>query len=148
MGHAELKWDPFDRNDPGPCIKVTVMNSSDVIQSWRALGLHCPEPRAVTALIDTGASTTVISKVFAKHCKLFQTGEGSLFTTLAGLAVCGEHAGAISFPGTSLRSFDSHRIISGDFVGERYYSCLIGRDVLRNWHIAFDGRRKLVTIED
>jgi len=71
-----------------------------------------------------------------------------LFTTLAGLAVCGEHAGAISFPGTNLQSFDSHRIISGDFVGERHYSCLIGRDVLRNWHIAFDGHRKLVVIED
>jgi predicted aspartyl protease len=129
-------------------MKVTIMNSSDVIDGWRALGLDCPEPRAVTALIDTGASTIVISKVFAKHCKLFQTGEGSLFTTLAGSVVCGEHAGAISFPGTDLRAFDSHRIISGDFMGERYHSCLIGRDVLRNWHITFDGRRKLVTIED
>jgi hypothetical protein len=148
MGRLEIKWDPFDPIDPGPCIKVAIMNSSNVLQAWRDLGLHCPEPCAVTALIDTGASTTVISKTFAKYCKLFQTGEGSLVTTLAGLAVCGEHAGAISFPGTGLRSFDSHRIVSSDFVGERYYSCLIGRDILRNWHLTFDGRRRLVTIED
>jgi predicted aspartyl protease len=148
MGRLEIKWDPSDRNDPGPCIKVVIMNSSDVIGEWRALGLDCPEPRAVTALIDTGASVTVISKVFANHCKLFQTGEGRLFTTLAGRAVCGEHAGAISFPGTDLGPVDSHPIVSANFVGERNYSCLIGRDILRNWLITFDGRAKRVVIED
>jgi hypothetical protein len=148
MGRLEIKWDPFDRNDPGPCIKVAVMNSSDVLESLRSVGLYCPEPHAVTALIDTGASATVISKTFANYCKLFQTGEGSLFTTLAGLAVCGEHAGSISFPGTNLRPVDSHRIVSADFVGEKNYSCLIGRDIIRNWNIIFDGHRRLVTIED
>jgi len=148
MGRHEIKWNPADPDDPGPCIKVVVMNSSDVLQGLRDLGLHCPEPRAVTALIDTGASATVISKTFANYCKLFQTGEGTVFNTLAGLAVCGEHAGAIGFPGTNLRSVDFHRIVSADFVGERYHSCLIGRDILRNWKITFDGRGKLVTIED
>ena len=148
MGRLEIKWDPWDRNDPGPCIKVVVMNSSDVIGGWRALGLECPEPRAVTALIDTGASLTVISKVFANYCKLFQTGEGGLVTTLAGGTLCGEHAGAISFPGTTLRPVDSHPIVSANFEREKNYSCLIGRDILRNWLITFDGRAKRVVIED
>jgi hypothetical protein len=148
MGRAELTWNALDQNDPFPCIMVEVMNSSDVIESWRALGLHCPEPRAITALIDTGAAATVISKTFANYCKLFQTGEGSVFTTLAGLAVCGEHAGAISFPGTNLRPINSLRIVSANFVKERFYSCLIGRDILRNWRITFDGRQRLITIED
>jgi len=139
MGCAELNWNTLDQKDPFPCISVEVMNSSDVIERWRALGLHCPEPCAVMALIDTGASTTVISKTFANYCKLFQTGEGSVFTTLAGLAVCGEHAGAISFPGTSLRPINSLRIVSADFKWERYYSCLIGRDVFTE--LAHDLRR-------
>ena len=40
------------------------------------------------------------------------------------------------------------RIVSADFKKERNYSCLIGRDILRNWDIKFDGRKNLVTIID
>ncbi|MDE3187725.1 MAG: hypothetical protein KGM96_09410 [Acidobacteriota bacterium] len=98
--------------------------------------------------MDTGASVTVISKVFANHCKLFQTNEGSEITAIGATHRCGEHAGAISFPGTNLRSFDPIRIISATFAKERYYAILIGRDILRNWVINFDGRAKRVTIAD
>lgn len=148
MGRHELKWDPFDRNDPGPCIKVIVMNSGVVIESGRAIGLEYPKPHPVTALIDTGASVTIISKTFANYCKLFQTSEGSELRTLAGQFSCGEHAGAISFPGTTLRPVDSLRIVSADFMRERNIACLIGMDILRNWLITFDGRSKRVIIED
>ena len=53
------------------------------------------------ALLDTGASVTVISKIFANYCKLFQTNEGSEITAIGATHRCGEHAGAISFPGTN-----------------------------------------------
>jgi hypothetical protein len=33
-------------------------------------------------------------------------------------------------------------------VQERHYAILIGRDILRNWTITFDGRSKRVTIAD
>jgi hypothetical protein len=148
MGHHEITWDPFDQNDPGPCIKVIVSNSHDVIDNWRALGLDCPEPRYVTAVIDTGASVTVISKTFANYCKLFQTNEGSEITAIGAIHRCGEHAGTISFPGTNLQPFDPIRIRSVVFVKEPHYACLIGRDILRNWLITFDGRSKRVLIED
>jgi hypothetical protein len=100
------------------------------------------------ALLDTGASVTVISKTFANHCKLFQTNEGSEITAIGATHRCGEHAGAISFPGTKLKPFDSIRIVSADFPKERYYAILIGRDILRNWILTFDGRSKRVTITD
>jgi hypothetical protein len=146
MARVELSWDPFDQGDPGPCINVTVMNSRDVIEGWRDLGLECPELRTMRALLDTGASVTVISKVYANHCKLFQTNEGSEITAIGATHRCGEHAGAISFPGTGLRPFDPIRIVSAVFAKERHYAILIGRDILRNWNITFDGRSKLVTI--
>src|SRR5437667_4575539 len=82
MARVELYWDPFSQTDPGPCIDVTVMNSRDVIEGGRAIGLEYPEPRRMRALLDTGASVTVISKVFANHCKLFQTNEGSEITAM------------------------------------------------------------------
>jgi len=100
------------------------------------------------ALLDTGASVTVISRVFANYCKLFQTNEGSEITAIGATHRCAEHAGSISFPGTSLRTLDPIRIVSVAFPKERYYAILIGRDILRNWVITFDGRSKRVTITE
>ena len=100
------------------------------------------------ALLDTGASVTVISKVYANTCKLFQTSEGSEITAIGATHHCGEHAGSISFPGTSLRSLDPVRIVSAVFARERSYAILIGRDILRSWIVTFDGRSKRVTITD
>ncbi|MGP8091875.1 MAG: retroviral-like aspartic protease family protein [Candidatus Sulfotelmatobacter sp.] len=148
MASVELNWDPFDQTDPGPCIDVAVMNSRDVIKAGRAIGLEYPGPRTMRALLDTGASITVISRVFANYCKLFQTSEGSEITAIGATHRCAEHAGAISFPGTSLQPLDPIRIVSAVFAKERNYACLIGRDILRNWVITFDGRSKRVTITD
>ncbi len=148
MGSVRLKWNPFDLADPGPCIDVMVMNSTNVLSAWQADGLHCPDPVKMRALLDTGASVTAISKTYANYCKLRQTGEGSKITAIGAEHQCWEHAGAISFPGTDLRPFDSIRIRSVVFEKEPYYAILIGRDILRNWVIKFDGRSKSVTIFD
>jgi hypothetical protein len=148
MARVELNWDPFDQTDPGPCISVTVTNSHDVIEAGRAIGWEYPEPRTMRALLDTGASITVISKVYANTCKLFQTSEGSEIIAIGATHHCGEHAGAISFPGTDLRRLDPIRIVSAEFPKGQSYAILIGRDILRNWVITFDGRSKRVTITD
>lgn len=148
MARVELYWNPFDQGDPGPLIDVSIMNSRDVIEAGRAIGFEYPEPRPMRALLDTGASITVISKVWANTCKLFHTNEGSEITSLGATQHCGEHAGAISFPGTDLRPFDPARIVSAVFPKERFYAIIIGRDILRNWVISFDGRSNRVTITD
>ena len=334
MGRAQLRWDPASQSDPGFCIDVLISNSRQVTEAGRAIGLEYPEPLQVRALLDTGASVTVISKTLANYLKLLETNVGTasvvparppsghrpdghqydvfichasedkryvemLESTLrvAGISVwfdrtclewgddlrsaidrgvkncrygivvfskaflakkkwteyelsslfareaagkkiilpiwhgiargdlleygpgiadrlamvsvpegareivgslkkilghsqldhgepdlpavaaglgpgsqadasrfgehggievsvlgatirCGEYAGAVSFPGTDLRPFDPLRLLSADFVRQPNFACLIGRDILRNWGIAFDGRRKLVTIED
>lgn len=127
---------------------VTVMNSADVIEAGQAIGLEYPKPVTMKALLDTGASVTVISKTFANHCKLFQTSQSFEISAIGATHTCGEHAGAISFPGTLLRSLNSIRIVSAVFAKERHYACLIGRDILRNWIITFDGPSKKVIITE
>lgn len=148
MARVELYWDPFDPTDPGPCIEVRIANSKDVIDAGRAVGLHYPDPPCMRALLDTGASVTVVSKVFANYHKLFQTNEGGEITAIGATHRCGEHAGSISFPGSHLRRIDPVRIVSVDFMKERHYACLIGRDILRNWVLTFDGKLRKVLIEE
>lgn len=148
MTKVELLWNPFDRDDPGPCIDVVVMNSRDVVEAGKAIGLEFPPPLKMRALLDTGASVTVISRQFADYCKLRQTNERSEISAIGATHRCGEHAGCISFPGTALHSYDPIRIVSALFAKERYYAILIGRDILRNWNICFDGQRRLVTITE
>jgi len=147
MGRATLPWDPSDPTDPGALIDVSVMNSQDVIDAWNAEGLVCPPAVTMKALVDTGAAVTIISKTFARHCKLYQTGQGSV-RALGAQHICGEYAGTISFPNTSLRPIESIRILSGDFIREPHFACLIGRDILRHWTVTFDGAARLVTVTD
>jgi len=148
MAHVDLEWDPFRSGDPGPLIDVVVMNSQGVIEAGRAVGLEYPAPLKMKALLDSGASVTVISKRFAEYCRLFQTNEGSEISAIGAIHHCGEHAGSVSFPGTNLRSFDPIRIVSAVFAKERHYAILIGRDILRNWKITFDGRDRRIMIDD
>lgn len=148
MGYVELSWDPFDLTDPGPLIDVTIMNSSDVMEEQAALGFEYRKPRPIKALLDTGASITVVSKAFATYCSLFQTSEETAIAAVGTMHSGGDHAGSVSFPGTDLRPFDPIRIVSVDFPQERRHACLIGRDILRSWNITFDGRSKRVIIRD
>ena len=145
MARCEVVWNP---DEPGPCIQVEITNSLQIIEASRGLGLESPPPVKIRALLDTGASVTVINRTFADHCKLFQTSEGSELRTIGGSVRCAEHAGSISFPGLPLRSFDPIRIVSGDFIKERSYACLIGRDILRYWRTTFDGPGRRILIED
>ena len=148
MARVVLHWDPSDQGDAGPLIDVSVMNSRHVIEAGRAIGFEYPGPLHQKALLDTGASVTVVSKVWANNCKLFQTSEGSQIVSLGDIQHCGEHAGALSFPGTDLKPFDPIRIVSAVFKKERFHAVIIGRDILRNWIVTFDGRSKTVTITD
>jgi hypothetical protein len=145
---VQLHWNPFNQLDPGPCIKVIIANTDETIEAGRAIGFEYPAPHKITALLDTGSPFTIVNRIHALNRMLTQTGAGTEIRTLGGKAKCGEHSGTISFPGTGLKPIETLRILSRDFEEERYYSCLIGRDVLRHWNITFDGRSKRVTITD
>lgn len=148
MGFAQIPWDPNRPDNPFACIDVLVSNSRQLIDQPGDLGLEFREPVKVRAIIDTGAAPVLISKTYARHCKLFQTSSDSETKVIGGSIKSGEHAGCISFPGTTLRVYDPIRIVSGDFHRESRFSCLIGTDILRYWKITFDAKAKLVTIYD
>jgi hypothetical protein len=146
MASFQVYWNPFDQADPGPCVKVIVMNTYETIEAGREIGLEYPAPHAITALLDTGSPFTIISKTFAKNWKLVQTGARSPIRTMGGDCLCDEYSGSMRFPDSNLPGIEILRLRAVDFNREPFYSCLIGRDILKNWDIRFDGRANLVTI--
>jgi len=148
MGHAQISWYPSDPANPFACIDVLIGNSEALLDQQPHLGFEFPEPVRIKAVIDTGAGPVLISRTYARHCKLFQTRPDSEIRVIGGSVKCGEHAGRISFPNTTLCPYDRIRIVSGDFHKEHHFACLIGTDILRHWRTTFDAKTNLVTIDD
>lgn len=102
------------------------------------MGLEYPE-WPINALIDTGASLTIINPEIAKTCKLRWTGRATIVAVGGMSGEFPEHAAAISFPGTDLPGFDVVRVVACPII-RRNFSCLIGRDILRKFRFVYDGR--------
>jgi hypothetical protein len=139
----KVPWNPFEWNDPGPCIKVVVRHTEDEMQL--GVGLDYPEPIAVTALLDTGCQTTIIHSVLATNRKLTMTDTNIPIRGIGGRCSGDEYACSISFPGSDLPTIGTTRILARKFE-DHNYSCLIGRDIMRFWNMQFDGSARCVII--
>ena len=142
-----MKWRPNASKllIEGPHIEILISTTRPELQEGQALGLEFRE-LSVHALIDTGASLTVINPQIATTCKLLQT-DWNRITTVGGMAGrYPAYAAAISFPGTDLPGFDVIRVVSCPIIEQRFFSCLIGRDILRKWLMTYDGPNGQVEI--
>lgn len=146
MATFNCSWNPNE--DGGPRISVLIQNPLDVLNAGEPHHFGLPAPISIMALIDTGASISVVSKTFARTSKLRLTSEGSQIRTLGATLEGAEYAASISFPGTGLRPLVPIRLFSADFIREPYYACLIGRDILQYWKITLDGPGRRISITD
>jgi predicted aspartyl protease len=142
---VKLPFTPTDLILQGPHIAILISATRWEVEEGRPLGLEFPE-LPVRALIDTGASLTVINPEIAKTCKLKQTGH-QMINAVGGQA--GEYpayAAAISFPGTELPSLEATRVVACPIIRQPFFSCLIGRDIMRKWLLTYDGRTGQVEV--
>lgn len=122
----------------GPHVPILVSATLFEVQEGSAVGLEFPE-LPVRALIDTGASLTVINPEIAATCKLKQTGFQKI-SAVGGLAgEYPEYAAAISFPGSEIPSLGAARVVACPIIRQPFYSCLIGRDILQKWILIYNG---------
>jgi hypothetical protein len=147
MAILEIPWAPFELFDPGPLIKVIISATNETIEMGRSIGLEFPKPQIITALLDTGSPFTVVNRTLARNQKLPQTDAQRRIRTLAGQELCDEHSCSISFPDCDLPAIETIKVLSGNLAREPFHSCIIGRDVLRNWLMTLDGRNGRVTIK-
>jgi predicted aspartyl protease len=142
---VKLPFTPTDLILQGPHIAILISATRVEVEEGRPLGLEFPE-LPVRALIDTGASLTVINPEIAKTCKLKQTGH-QMINAVGGQA--GEYpayAAAISFPGSELPSLEATRVVACPIIRQPFFSCLIGRDIMRKWLFTYNGRTSEIEI--
>jgi hypothetical protein len=133
----QLSFNPVILQRDGPQIDIEISAPSDEIRDGTAVGLEYPRPFGIHALIDTGASLTVVNPQVVTTCKLRHTG----FATVASVEKFGkypQHAAWIRFPGTKLAGLDGVPVVACEMI-KQPYACLIGRDILRNWLLTYNG---------
>jgi predicted aspartyl protease len=136
---VKLPFSPTDLLLHGPHIKVLISATRVEVVEGRPLGLEFPD-LPIKALIDTGASLTVINPEIATTCKLKQTGHQTINAVGGKAGEFPAYAAAISFPGTELPGLDATRVVACPIIRQPFFSCLIGRDIMRKWRFIYDGR--------
>ena len=129
----------------GPHIGIVISATRLEVSEGRAAGLEFPE-LPVKALIDTGASLTIINPQIATTCKLKQTGRAKINAVGGEAGEFGEYAAAIYLPDTGLPAFEAIRVVACPIIRQPFFSCLIGRDILSKWLFIYDGRTGQVEI--
>lgn len=130
----------------GPHLAIVISATTFEVREGRSAGLDFPE-WPVRALIDTGASLTIINPQIAATCKLKQTGRARINAVGGEAGEYPEYAAAISFPDSELPSLHATRVVACPIIRQPFYSCLIGRDILEKWLFLYDGRSGRVEIQ-
>jgi len=141
-----LSFNPSILQKDGPRIFIEISAPSADIKEGSQLGLEFPRPLGITAIIDTAASLTVVNPEVVEQCKLRATGF-AIVASIERKAQYRQHAAWIRFPNTELMDFDGIPVVACK-ITQQPYSCLIGRDIIRNWILTYNGGQGVVSIQE
>jgi len=110
----------------------------------RAAGLEMPPPRVIRALLDTGASCSVVDAAIIRSLSLLPTGTISIFTPSTGAVPhrCNQYDVAIAMlmEPTQVHVVSVTIPVIEAHLGAHNYQALIGRDVLAQALLVYNGR--------
>jgi predicted aspartyl protease len=130
----------------GIIVNVAVGVDIYTAESIRAQGENVPDPFSCKALVDTGASCLGIDVSIVQKLGLVRRGVTTNHTA-AGPVRANLYAASLLFPGSNLRTYELLRSSEVD-LSTQPFKCLIGRDVMTNWHIHYNGQTGAVSIAD
>lgn len=138
--------------DDGPFLNVLVHVPSALAKLFENQNLPVPAPQAGLALIDTGASHTCVHEPALTALGLNPIG-ATTSRTAAGLTAQRLYPVRLEFPGEGIdREFTSVagvNLIGQSVVlntGEKDIIVLVGRDVMQEWVLIYNGPIGVVTI--
>lgn len=137
MTRFSIRILPGQLQQDGPCIKIRISAAEDDVSEAESLGLEY-RTLEVSALIDTAASRTVINPQVADTCKLKHTSFQYVSAAGSEPRLYREYAATISFPDSGLASLRLMPVIACPLT-KQPISCLLGRDILPRWKLAYDG---------
>ena len=121
----------------GPVFQISVGPSREMINALSSLGVVFRSPFAVSALIDTGAHTTVLNPETIKRLGLKPVGVAPITTPSTTQPVmCSRYHINIYFADDVV--VENIFAIEAPMGGVPYH-CLIGRDVLRSATLLYEG---------
>ncbi len=123
----------------GPSIQVAVGPSRELIVAFAPLGVQLSSPAPVTALIDTGAHTTVLSPDLVARLRIQPVGTAPISTpSTTSALMCNRYHVNVYFA----EDFVVENIFAIEApMGGVPYQCLIGRDILRFATLSYIGPR-------
>ncbi|OGX26522.1 MAG: hypothetical protein A3D10_01415 [Omnitrophica WOR_2 bacterium RIFCSPHIGHO2_02_FULL_48_11] len=126
----------------GPTCQIVLKPSDPAIEELRLEKKDVPTIR-VSALIDTGASTTAISQKVIKKLRLVARGTTKVYTSNKDSEIRNEYDVALEFDTDAyiriLRVLDAN-------LEDHSIDCLIGRDVLAHGTLIYNGPEKQITL--
>ena len=141
MGNAFTFKLPYLREN-GPTCQI-VLKPSDPTITELHLEKQAVPAVTVLALIDTGASTTAISRKVVERLSLVARGTAKVYTSNRSSEIRNTFDVALEFDTDAyiplLRVLDAN-------LSDHSIDCLIGRDVLQYGVLIYNGREKEITL--
>jgi hypothetical protein len=132
----------------GPILEVQLLPGVHAAAAMQRAGLPIPPPITVAALIDTGASCTVVTSGIPAQLGLQPMGSRLVNTPTSQKVPCPTYAIRIIFPSTggikSSVGFDAV-VMEAPLQGQNI-QCLIGRDFLQHAILIYSGPDEMFTL--
>jgi predicted aspartyl protease len=126
----------------GPVIEVQVGMTSAEETAARAVGDPVPAPLTVAALIDTGASHTVLQQNLAAQLGLKPVSSSAFRTASSASAVYHQYTIRLFFPhGVEIEVLAVEMPLQGQHI-----QCLLGRDVLADGVLVYLGQSNMFSL--
>lgn len=130
----------------GILVNVEIAIDLATAEALRACAQPVPNPIICQALVDTGSSILAIDQSIAQSLNLVKRGI-YIAHTANGQRQCNLYAVALSFPATNLKAYNIIQATEVDLSAQPF-KCLIGRDILRKWHLHYNGESGAISIAD
>lgn len=126
----------------GPIIEVRIDIGSELKKILSNSGEKIPEPVEVTALVDTGATSTVIKKDIPGKLGIQPVGVTHINTPSDTSVLCGQYQVRVVFPNNVI----ANTIAIAADLEDQIIQCLIGRDVLAHSVMVYTGFTNTFTL--